>query len=89
MPFSLKTAPIVFQHMANEIFRDFLDIFLIIYLGDILIYSKTQEEHDTFMFAKYYNDCGTMVFMLSWKSTLMIASKLCFWPISFQLMEFL
>ena len=32
--------------MANDIFRDFLDIFTIIYLDDILIYSKTQEEHD-------------------------------------------
>ena len=32
--------------MANDIFRDFLDIFTIVYLDDILIYSKTQEEHD-------------------------------------------
>ena len=46
MPFSLTNAPIVFQHMANNIFRDFLDIFSIVYLDDILIYSKTQEEHD-------------------------------------------
>ena len=38
--------PAVFQHMANDIFRDFLDIFTIVYLDDILIYSKTQEEHD-------------------------------------------
>ena len=46
MPFGLTNAPIVFQHMANDIFRDFLDIFTIVYLDDILIYSKTQEEHD-------------------------------------------
>ena len=32
--------------MANDIFWDFLDIFIIVYLDDILIYSKTQEEHD-------------------------------------------
>ena len=32
--------------MANDIFRDFLDIFTIIYLNNILIFSKTQEEHD-------------------------------------------
>ena len=32
--------------MANDIFRDFLDIFIIVYLDDILIYSKNQEEHD-------------------------------------------
>ena len=46
MPFGLTNAPTVFQHMANDIFRDFLDIFTIIYLDDILIYSKTQEEHN-------------------------------------------
>ena len=46
MPFGLMNAPTGFQHMANDIFRDFLDIFTIIYLDYILIYSKTQEEHD-------------------------------------------
>ena len=46
MPFGLTNAPAVFQHMANDVYRDFLDIFTIIYLDDILIYSKTQEEHD-------------------------------------------
>ena len=45
MPFGLTNAPAVLQHMANDIFRDFLDIFTIVYLDDILIYSKTQEEH--------------------------------------------
>ena len=47
MPFGLTNAPAVFQHMANDIFRDLLDICLIIYLDDLLIYSKTQEEHDS------------------------------------------
>jgi hypothetical protein len=50
MPFGLKNAPEVFQHMANDIFRDFLDICTIEYLDDILIYSKTQEEHDVYVF---------------------------------------
>ena len=47
MPFGLTNAPTVFQHMANDIFRDLLDICLIIYLDDLLVYSKTQEEHDS------------------------------------------
>jgi hypothetical protein len=47
MPFGLRNAPAMFQHMANDIFRDFLDIFTFVYLDDIMIYSKTQEEHDT------------------------------------------
>jgi hypothetical protein len=47
MPFGVRNAPAVFQHMANDIFRDFLDIFIIVYLDDyILIYSKNQEEHE-------------------------------------------
>jgi hypothetical protein len=47
MPFGLTNAPAVFQHMANDIFRDLLDDCLIIYLDDLLVYSKTQEEHDS------------------------------------------
>ena len=38
MPFGLMNAPAVFQHMVNHIFWDFLDIFTIVYLDDILIY---------------------------------------------------
>ena len=47
MPFGLTNVPAVFQHMANDIFRDLLDVCLIIYLDDLLVYSKTQEEHDS------------------------------------------
>ena len=46
MPFGLTNAPTIFQHMANDVFGEVLDIFIIIYLDDILIYSETQEEHD-------------------------------------------
>ena len=47
MPFGLTNVPTLFQHMANDIFRDLLDVCLIIYLDDLLVYSKTQEEHDS------------------------------------------
>ena len=47
MPFGLTNVPTIFQHMENDIFRDLLDVCLIIYLDDLLIYSKTQEEHDS------------------------------------------
>ncbi|GBG81416.1 hypothetical protein CBR_g32092 [Chara braunii] len=45
MPFGLCTAPGTFQHAMNRIFHDYLDKFVIVYLDDILIFSRTIEEH--------------------------------------------
>lgn len=45
MPFGLTNAPASFQHLMNHSFRDMLDDFIIVYLDDILVFSKTKEEH--------------------------------------------
>ncbi len=45
MPYGLANAPAVFQSLFNEIFRDLLNKFVIAYIDDILIYSKTESEH--------------------------------------------
>ncbi|GBG61646.1 hypothetical protein CBR_g22443 [Chara braunii] len=45
IPFGLCNAPGTFQHAMNRIFHDYLDKFVIVYLDDILIFSKTVEEH--------------------------------------------
>ncbi|GJP59701.1 hypothetical protein CLOP_g14975 [Closterium sp. NIES-67] len=45
MPFRLTNAPSTFQLTMNGVFRDLLDKCVIIYLDDILIYSKTREQH--------------------------------------------
>jgi len=46
MPFGLTNAPSTFQDMMNHIFSDMLDLGLIAYMDDILIYATTKNEHD-------------------------------------------
>src|SRR5271170_4165330 len=45
MPFGLTNAPTTFQTLVNNVFGHFLNIFLIVYLEDIVIYSNTLQEH--------------------------------------------
>ena len=46
MSFDLINAPAVFMDLMNRVFKDFLDTFVIVFIDDILVYSKTEVEHE-------------------------------------------
>jgi hypothetical protein len=46
VPFGLTNAPVVFMCLMNGIFRNYLDNFFIVFMDDMLIYSKSEEEHE-------------------------------------------
>ena len=46
MPFGVTNAPAVFMDLMNRVFRNYLDKFVIVFIDDILIYSRTEKEHE-------------------------------------------
>ncbi|KAL4010642.1 hypothetical protein IC575_030145 [Cucumis melo] len=46
MSFGLTNAPAIFLDLMNRVFKDFLDMFVIVFIDDILMYSKTEAEHE-------------------------------------------
>jgi hypothetical protein len=45
MPFGLINAPITFCTLMDDIFWEWLDDFVVVYIYDILVYNKSMEEH--------------------------------------------
>ena len=47
MPFGLKNAPAVFMDLMNRVFLPYVDQFVVVFIDEILVYSKDRQNHDT------------------------------------------
>jgi hypothetical protein len=45
MSFGLTNAPIYFMYLMNKVFMEYLDKFVVVFINDILVYSRSEEEH--------------------------------------------
>ncbi|GJY95261.1 putative reverse transcriptase domain-containing protein [Tanacetum coccineum] len=49
MPFGLTNAPAVFMDLLNHVFHEYLDKFVIVFIDNILVYSKMKGEHEDYL----------------------------------------
>ena len=47
--FGLNNAPAVFMDLMNRVYKPYLDLFVIVFIYDILIYSTNEKDHDSYL----------------------------------------
>jgi hypothetical protein len=60
MSFGLTNTPAHFMYLMNSVFMPELDKFVMVFINDILVYSKSTEDHEEHL---RFNDCGTISYM--------------------------
>ena len=80
LPFGLTNGPATFQQTMNHIFRPYLNDFIVVYIDDILIYSKSEKEHEEHL---------KIVMNLLKSNQLFLAPKKCvFWKKEIQFLGY-
>jgi hypothetical protein len=46
MSFGLTNAPTYFMYLMNKVFMEYLDMFVVVFIDDILVYPNSEEEHE-------------------------------------------
>jgi hypothetical protein len=46
MSFGLTNAPAYFMYPMNKVFMEYLDKFVVVFIDDLLVYSRSEEEHE-------------------------------------------
>ena len=65
MPFGLTNAPAAFMKLLNDVFREYLDKCVIVFIDDILIYSQSREEHALSIYGLCWRSSESIICLLS------------------------
>lgn len=71
IPFGLTNAPAIFMNLMNRVFHAFLDKFVVVFVDDILVYLKSEEDH-----AEHFESVLSTLRVNQWYAKL---SKCEFW----------